>query len=222
MTPGKMPPVIGVTGSIGSGKSAVAALFSEWGAAVISADQIGRDAIESSATLRRRLAASFGRDILASGILDRALLARRAFALPESVLRLNQMVHPPLIRALNQRVDELRRSRPVAVVIDAALLVEWGAGRIHWDRLIGVWAPRRLRYQRLRTRGVTEAQIVAFEQAQAPWTVKRALCDFIVKNDASRRELRSRARHCWEKLLLSPKVEPGRETPLKTRERRPS
>lgn len=89
------------------------------------------------------------------------------------------------------------------MVIDAALLVEWGMGKIPWDHLVGVAAPYNLRMHRLKQRGLTRTQIQRFSTAQMPWQKKRTYCDFIVKNDSSLTILRQRARLCWEKMLSS-------------------
>jgi dephospho-CoA kinase len=196
-------PVVGVTGPIGSGKSTVSALFGEWGAVVVSGDKLGHQVLDSS-LIRKKLADVFGGDILASGHVRRALLADRAFSTTEGVLALNSLVHPPLIRELNKQVKAAgARARTRAVVIDAALLVEWGMGKIHWDYLVGVSASYSVRVQRLRSRGLTIAQIRRFSAAQMPWQQKKSYCDFIVKNDATLSILKQRARLCWVKMLSS-------------------
>lgn len=200
----RIVPVVGVTGPIGSGKSSVSAIFGKWGAVIVSGDTIGHQVVDSSAALRKKLADVFGRDILDGQRVQRALLAERAFATPEGALALNRLVHPPLIREINRQVTaagECPRTR--AVVIDAALLVEWGMGKIHWDYLVGVSAPYSVRVQRLRSRGLTIPQIRRFSAAQMPWQQKKSYCDFIVKNDATLSILRQRARLCWDKMLSS-------------------
>ncbi len=195
-------PVIGVTGAIGSGKSTVALCFAKWGAMTISGDEIGHAVLSDSPPVRKQLIRAFGADIVVDGRIDRTLLAHRAFVRPSSVLRLNRIVHPALIRRINQEARAGSRKPSVrAVVIDAALLVEWGIGRIHWDYLVGVEAPYDQRIGRLRSRGMTVAQIRRFSAAQMPWQKKRTYCDFIVKNDASLTILRRRARLCWDKML---------------------
>lgn len=198
---GKIP-VIGVTGSIGSGKSTVARLFGTWAGVVVSGDKVGHEVVDRSRTLRVQLARAFGEDILHGGQVNRRLLAERAFASPTKVRTLNKLVHPPLIRELNRQVRAAQKRPGVrAVFIDAALLVEWGTGKIHWDILVGVDAPHRLRHKRLRDRGLTTTQIGRFSRAQMPWNQKRKHCDFIVKNDTSLAILRQRTRLCWDKML---------------------
>lgn len=198
-------PVIGIVGPIGAGKSEVAALFAGWaeGGPVVSGDDIGREVIDRSAALRRRLAQEFGSGILTAGTIDRRLLASRAFVDRRAIDRLNAIVHPPLVRVLNRRIREGRKRRGRAVIVDAALLVEWGRDAIGWDVLIGVWAPEALRMARLKARGWTRAETRRRAGGQIPWAQKRLLCDCIVANDGSRPVLRRRARLCWQKAFLS-------------------
>ncbi len=114
--------VIGLTGQIGAGKSLAAAILRGFGAHVISADEIGKVAVDRSADLRRRLARAFGADILSpGGKLRRKLLAQRAFADERGSRTLNDLVHPQLLKELQQRVRSAARQESV-VVIDAALV----------------------------------------------------------------------------------------------------
>jgi len=200
-------PVIGIIGPIGAGKSAVAQLFASFtaGAVVISGDAVGHDVVERSVSLRRRLARAFGRDILSDTGIDRALLARRAFATKEANRTLNALVHPPLLRELRRRIRTARVRRGVPVVIvDAALLVEWGRDAVTWDRLIGVWAPERERLSRLAHRGWTAAEVRRRTRCQIPWREKRKHCDGIVNNTGSRAQLRRQAKLCWQNTVPSP------------------
>lgn len=191
-----------MTGAIGSGKSTVAEHFGRWGAVVISGDRIGHHVVDNSPALRRQLVRAFGDEISHNGRIHRGLLAKRAFSTPAKIKLLNGLVHPPLIRELNRQIGvAVRRNGIRAVVIDAALLVEWGMGKIDWDVLVGVDAPFQLRLQRLRNRGLTTSQIRRFSRAQMPWNRKRQFCDFIVKNDSSLAILRRRTRLCWDKVL---------------------
>jgi dephospho-CoA kinase len=196
--------VIGIVGPIGAGKSAVAELFASWAGTdtVISGDAIGYHVIADSVTVRRRLARAFGRDILTGDTIDRPLLAARAFAGPEPTARLNAIVHPPLLRELRRQIrrERLRRDAE-AVILDAALLLEWGGDAVAWDCLVGVWAPQSVRLARTRRRGWSDTEARRRARQQLPWTEKRRHCICVVKNDSSRPILRRRARFCWEKAL---------------------
>jgi dephospho-CoA kinase len=197
-------PVVGITGAVGTGKSQVAALFQRWGGVLISGDEVGKDVVDRSARLRRQLADAFGHDVIGRTGLKRALLARRAFASAEATLQLDKVVHPHLLKELNARVSKARRSREHrAVVIDAALLAEWGPKQVYWDCLIGVWAPMAVRRLRLRQRGWSDSEITQRARRQMSWTKRRAMVDFVVKNDGDLTQLERRARFYWQKILSS-------------------
>jgi dephospho-CoA kinase len=195
-------PVVGITGGVGSGKSLVASLFVRWGGVRVSGDEIGKQVLDRNVSLRRQLVAAFGTDIMRRGKIQRAVLAERAFATHESIDRLNRLVHPLLLRELGRQIDRAGRStRYRAVVVDAALLAEWGRPKVRWDYLIGVWSPSAVRRERLLKRGWTDDQIRARMTSQMPWRQRQKLLDCIVKNDGSVAMLKRRARLCWEKVL---------------------
>lgn len=195
-------PVVGITGGVGSGKSLVATLFVRWGGVLVSGDEIGKQVLNQSATLRRQLVAAFGGAILRRGRIQRAVLAERAFATRESIDRLNRLVHPLLLRELGRAIDKAATSkRHRAVIVDAALLAEWGRPKVRWDVLVGVWAPSAQRRERLLERGWTDGQIRARMRSQMPWRQRQKLLDCVVKNDGSMAMLKRRARLCWEKVL---------------------
>lgn len=195
-------PVVGITGGVGSGKSLVATLFVRWGGVLVSGDEIGKQVLNRSVGLRRQLVDAFGTAILRRGRIQRAVLAERAFATRDSIDRLNRLVHPLLLRELGREIDRAARSRRHrAVVVDAALLAEWGRPKVRWDFLIGVWAPSAVRRERLLERGWTDGQIRARMRSQMPWRQRQKLLDYVVKNDGSVAMLKRRARLCWEKVL---------------------
>lgn len=198
----KRLPIIGVTGGVGTGKSLVASLFVRWGGLLISGDEIGKRVVDQSVGLRRRLVGAFGPDILKGGRIQRSVLAEKAFATRESAELLNRLVHPLLLRELNREIDRAARSPGRrAVIVDAALLAEWGRRRVHWDCLVGVWAPLALRKEWLRKRGWTDDQIRGRMRGQLTWRERREIVDCVVKNDGSLAMLERRARLCWEKVL---------------------
>jgi dephospho-CoA kinase len=180
----------------------VASLFVRWGGALVSGDETGKRVVDRSAELRRRLASEFGADVLINGRIQRSVLAAKAFESRESTECLNRIIHPHLLRELNREIDHAARlSQHEAVVVDAALLAEWGRKRVHWDYLVGVWAPLALRKERLRRRGWTDDQIMGRMRGQLPWTVRRQMADCVVKNDKSLAMLEHRARLCWENII---------------------
>jgi dephospho-CoA kinase len=187
---------VGVTGVVGSGKSEFArALAEDPRARLLEADRIGHEALAPGGPLVAAVVRRFGPEVRGpDGGIQRPVLARMVFEEPGGLEALNALVHPWLIATLRRRMARLRRQRGVAmVVVDAALLAEWGLHR-EMDRVVVVEAPARRRRLWLRRRGWSEAQIRGREAAQWPAARKRAVADVVVANDGDLTELRARAR----------------------------
>src|SRR5690625_4895355 len=147
---------VGLTGNIGSGKSTVARLLQELGAELIDADQLARQATADPAVLER-IRETFGDEMVVSGALDRAALARIVFADDEQRQQLNAIIHP-WVRAESERLLEAYRAQGAQVVVqDIPLLYETGQGD-RFDAVIVVSAPLELRVQRVGERSGLSAR----------------------------------------------------------------
>ena len=198
----RRPPVIGVTGAPGAGKSTLAAIFADLGAQVVDADTIGRSVVETDPVLLRQLTDAFGPDIFApDGSLDRSALGRRAFASAEATRRLNTIVHPPLLQRVQQELERTRNTPTRAVILDAALILEWGA-RDLVDALVVITAPEASRLARqMGARDLSEAEVRERTAAQWPQERKAAVADYVIPNDGSPDELRSHALAVWQAIV---------------------
>lgn len=177
---------IGLTGNAASGKTVVADRWRESGVHVIDADRLGHRVLESDADARRALVTEFGPEVARSdGSIDRGRLGDAAFASRERLDRLNAIVHPPLIEKLRGEIETARMEGEAMVVVDAALVFEFGLDR-DLDRIVLVTAPRELREQRLRERvGLNEERVSRLLAAQMPDVEKADRCDYVIVNDGS-------------------------------------
>jgi len=192
--------LIGITGQIGSGKSTVARILLRLGAAVIDADLIGHDAVEQSVVLKRKLARAFGPEVLdARGQIRRKKLAALAFAGKESKATLDSLVHPYLLRELRSRVRNCLRTHKV-VVIDAALLMDWGMER-EMDFVLVVHASRANRLRRLKRRGIFPEAARARERSQLPFQQLKRRADRVILNNDSQRDLEGKVVRLFRQLL---------------------
>jgi len=186
--------VVGLTGGIGSGKSAAADAFAVLGAAVVDTDAIAHALTGPGGAALPALRAAFGPGVLATdGALDRAAMRRRAFADPAARARLEGILHP-LIRA--EAEAQVRRAAGADfpyVVLVVPLLAETGAYRERVDRVAVVDCPEETRIARVMARnGLARAEVEAIMAAQAPRAARLAIADDVIANDAGLGELRAR------------------------------
>ena len=193
--------IVGITGGMGSGKSSFARELEELGAKRIDADRVGHQVIDRPEILRDLLAA-FGEDLVnPAGKLNRRELGRRAFADEASCTRLNQIVHPPLEKELKNHIDRARnRGSENVVVVDAALIFEWGDLQL-FDLIVVVDAKEELRIERLIRGGmISEAEVRRRMACQMPVEEKTARADWVVDNNGSLQDLRREAENLWPRL----------------------
>jgi dephospho-CoA kinase len=194
--------VVGVTGGIGAGKSAVSGLFAGLGARIIDADAVARQVVAEDPGVLVSLGRAFGEDIrTADGSLDRRELGRRAFRSEQARRRLNDILHPPILARIEQMLTRLRGSGYEGIVVlDAALLVECNVlGMV--DRLVVVRAREGIRRQRLmENKGFTEEEFNRRAAAQLPAREKSKLAHYVIDNDGTMAELRERVREVWDRL----------------------
>ncbi|MDE2888932.1 MAG: dephospho-CoA kinase [Gemmatimonadota bacterium] len=195
--------IVGVTGAIGAGKSRVCDVFERQGGVVIEADEVGRAAVDDPAVLRS-LTEAFGRGILdENGVLIRRELGRRAFASNAARDRLNAIVWPTLVEELKDRARSALAQYPERpVVIDAALILEWGDHHELCDVLVVVTAPETVRIHRaMERKGLTEAEVRERMACQLPESEKVEAADFVIENAGSAAELESVALSVWRQIF---------------------
>ncbi|HKL25172.1 MAG TPA: dephospho-CoA kinase [Desulfuromonadales bacterium] len=178
--------VLGVTGSIASGKSLVANCMVEMGAALVSADSIAREVVQPGEGTLAELVALFGDDILNSaGELDRGRLAGIVFRDPDKRRQLNAIMHPAIARISEQRLRDLRRSKVPLIVYEAPLLFEAGAeNRV--DRILTVFIDPESQLDRLCARDAISRE-AARARVEAQWRQheKISRSDYVIDNSGS-------------------------------------
>ncbi|MEM0964078.1 MAG: dephospho-CoA kinase [Bacteroidota bacterium] len=176
--------VVGVTGGIGSGKSAfVARLSQHEGVRVILADDLAKRLMVEDAAVRRQLVERFGPETYAAdGSLDRAAIARRVFADPAELAALNAIVHPAVRRGLTREMEAARASGVRVLVYEAALLLETGGDAVV-DQVVLIDAPVKVRVARAAARdGVSASDVRARMRHQIDPAEARQQADRVVDN----------------------------------------
>jgi len=197
--------VLGLVGRAGSGKSSVARALAEDGAAVVEADRIGHEVTDGDPEVRAALARAYGPDVYRpDGALDRARVAARVFSDPAALAELNALVHPRIVARIRGALAAFRRAgRPHVVVVDAALMLDWGLEQ-DCDAVLAVIAADATQVARLRAaRGWTEEEARARLAAQRGNEAFEAAADAVVRNDGTPEALAREARAALARLRAS-------------------
>jgi dephospho-CoA kinase len=180
--------IIGLTGGIGAGKSAVAARMAARGAVVIDVDAIGREVLGPGGAAAASVIERFGERVVdADGRIDRARLAKVVFSDREALAALEDISHPAINAEIDRRLDAV--GDDALVVLDMAILVGSRLGRDlpsgrGYDTVVVVDAPEAIRVDRLvGIRGMPEADARARIAAQPRDADRHAVADHIVVND---------------------------------------
>jgi dephospho-CoA kinase len=174
--------VVGITGGIGSGKSAVSDRFQRLGIKVVDADIASREVVKRGQAALQAIREHFGEDVIQSdGALDRARLRARVFADPVERKWLEKLLHP-LINAYLQR--ELENARSPYAVLVSPLMMETGQARFA-DRILVVDVPEEIQIERTMARDSNdEAQVKRILAAQMTRQARLGIADDVIVNDA--------------------------------------
>jgi dephospho-CoA kinase len=198
------PVRIGLTGGIGSGKTLVARLFKDFGAAIVDADAIAREVTAPGGPAYERIVAAFGPGVVhADGTLDRKALGDRIFPDATARRRLNALTHPHIRRRMSEEASRLGSLPGVEVIVlDIPLLLETTDGRdLGLDGIVVVDADDNVRVGRLVARdGLSEADARRRLAAQMPLREKLARADWVIDNNGSPDHTREQVRILWETL----------------------
>jgi len=192
---------IALTGNIASGKTTVANLFRLWGATVIDADALVREAQAPGSPVLAAIAERFGADLLGSdGQLDRVALRRRVMGDAAALAALNALVHPAVQRRRAELASAAEERGDPIVVSDIPLLFE-AADPTAFDAVVLVDAPVEIRRARLlRDRELTATEADRMIAAQHAAESKRARSDYVIENGADLAALEAGARRVWTAL----------------------
>jgi dephospho-CoA kinase len=192
---------VALTGNIAAGKTTVANLFRLWGATIIDADALVREAQAPGGAVLAAIVDRFGADVIdAGGGLDRAALRRRVMGDAAALAALNAIVHPAVQRRRADLADAAEARGERVVVSDIPLLFE-AADPAEFDAVVLVDAPIEIRRARLmRERALTAAEADRMIEAQQPAESKRARSDYLIENGADLAALEADARRVWAAL----------------------
>ena len=196
--------VIGLTGGIGTGKTAVSEMLRGLGAEVVDADKVGHEAYLPGAEAWQAVVDAFGKGILTEGDqIDRKKLGAIVFGDPAELARLNSIMHPRMYGMMEERLDGLRSEGCRAAVIEAALLIE-----ADWQPLTDeVWvvtAPEEEAVSRTAARsGLSEDAVRARIGSQMAQSERVKHADVVIENDGTLEDLRRQVTESWNRRVLA-------------------
>ncbi len=194
--------IVGLTGGVASGKTALSQVLKEEGAYIIDADQIARELVQPYTPAWNELVRSFGKEILqGDGSIHRKKLAEKVFTDPEKRKLLNRILHPRIKEEMDRRAREIGQKDPEAiVVIDAPLIVELGNHR-EMDKLIVVTSTPTQQIERLKERdGINSEEALRILSSQMPAEEKVKLADYVIRNEGSLEETKESVKEVFKEL----------------------
>ena len=193
--------IVGLTGSVGTGKSTVTNFFRELGAYIIDWDELAREVIRPHSKAWKEIVDCFGKGILNDKLtINRRKLADIVFADKEKLTRLNQIVHPEVFKEDERITNEIKSLDPDALIIkDIPLLFEV-VRPVSVDTVVVVSASEQTQLRRLEERGMSPDDARNRIKSQLPLKKKIKSADFVINNDGSAEETRRQAEEIYSLL----------------------
>jgi len=190
--------VLGLTGSIGSGKSTVARMFQELGAEIIDADKVGHSLLEKK-EVRESIVKNFGSSILdKEGKIERRKLGSIVFQDRKRLEELNSIIHPLISSEIKRKITF---SQARIIIIDAAILLETGWDSLV-DKVIVVKASYETRRKRIKESNLLSSkEIEGITEAQFSQDEKIGRADFLIENEEGIEESKRQVERIWSKLV---------------------
>ena len=191
--------VIGLTGGIGSGKTAVSDHFARLGAPVIDADVVSREVVEPGQPALLEIVEQFGADVLQEdGTLDRRVLRQHIFNDSEAKTRLEQILHPKIRATMRKQLEET--DAPYAI-LSIPLLFETGQNKTV-DRVLVVDCLPDIQLRRVMQRdGGSEREAQSIIDSQSDRNLRLAAADDVIENNGTLSELKARVEQLHQKYL---------------------
>jgi len=193
--------IVGLTGSVGTGKSTVTNFFRELGAYIIDWDGLAREVTRPHLRAWKEIAEYFGNDCLNEDLtINRQKLAEMVFSDKEKVAKLNQIVHPEVFKEDERITNEIKRLDLDALVIkDIPLLFEL-TRPIFVDKIVVVSASEQSQLRRLEEKGMSREDARSRIKSQLPLEEKIRSADFVINNDGSLEETKKQVEEIYSLL----------------------
>jgi dephospho-CoA kinase len=192
--------IVGLTGSVGTGKSTVTNFFRELGAYIIDWDELAREVTRPNLRAWKEIVEYFGKDFLNEDLtINRQKLAEIAFSDKEKVAKLNQIVHPEVFKEDERITNEIKNLDPDALIIkDIPLLFELKLTRpVFMDKVVVVSASEQTQLRRLEEKGMSRQDAQSRIKSQLPLEEKIESADFVINNDGPLEETKKQVEEIY-------------------------
>ena len=187
--------ILGITGSFGSGKTAVAKLFERYGYGIINADKIGHQ-LYNKTSIKNKVIKKFGKEILSNNKIDRNKLKKIVFYNKKELKKLNKIMWPEIIREIKTIIKKSGKK----MAIDAAILIEAKALSLV-DKLVVAKIDKKIQMKRLINKGkYTKQEIKNILSSQLPQNKKLKYADYIIDNNKSIKHTEEQVRRVVQAL----------------------
>ncbi|MFO0752161.1 MAG: dephospho-CoA kinase [Thermodesulfovibrionales bacterium] len=201
--------IVGLTGNFGMGKSTVARMFRELGAATIDTDAIVRELFSDPAVLYE-LKKAFGEEITEGGVLDKGALAALVFEHPPLRISLENILHPRVFARVEEEVGSLAAGGARVVIVEAPVLFERGYQN-RFDRIVTVFTSEETAVRRLTAKGISEEEARRRLQSQFPIGMKREKSDYTIDNSRTPGDTRKQVEYVFGELAAQADSKGARE-----------
>lgn len=193
--------IIGLTGSIATGKSTVSDMFRKLGVYIIDFDVLAHEVIEPGRPAWREIIRHFSQDVLnPDQTVDRKKLGQVVFNHPDRLAQLNQIVHPAVFEADQEKTREIMKREPQALIIkDVPLLTETSVRELV-EKIIVVYASPEVQIQRMFERGFNLEEAQKRINAQDPLGEKLKFADYVIYNDGPVEETERQVKEIYGSL----------------------
>lgn len=184
--------ILGITGAIGSGKSAAAGIFEKYGFKVINADELYHKLSKPNKLIYGKITKEFGREIInPDKSINRDKLKKIVFSDDKKLKKLNSITHPIIISEIKKLI---KKNKNMDIIVDAPLLLESDAKNLV-DKIIVVKCDDKIRISRLLKKGKhTKEQIRKITKSQMPIEKKLKFADFVIDNSGDLKNLENQVR----------------------------
>ncbi len=181
---------VGITGSIGSGKSEFTKIAEQSGFPVLRADDISKEILDNNPDVRKQVIKKFGKESFLNDKPNKKYLAEIVFSNPVKLRELERILHPLVIQQIENKKKEFFKNHNI-IFIESALIYEADLEEL-FDFVVLITADREIRLRRKLSQGMTEEDFLKREMNQIPDEEKRKRADFIFLNNGSVDELKAK------------------------------